>query len=231
MSDFAHWVVAAEGALGLEDGAFLRAYAGNRAEANQMALEGAPIVPALLAQAGDGAWLGTAAQLLEALEHKAGIEPLGRRPEGWPKSARALSGTLRRIAPNLRAIGVEVAFGVRVDRDNARGIRLQKVGAPPSARTAPSTIHGNASDDAVFEADGLRTVEDSADGARHEPPATVRTDPQAPSTYTTPADAADAADGRMQTYANGVCESVAATCTRGDRRGVDCRDRCFWKAK
>lgn len=231
MSDFAHWVVAAEGALGFEDGAFLKAYAGNRAEANQMALEGAPIVPALLALAGEGAWLGTAAQLLEALEMKAGIEALGRRPEGWPKSARALSGTLRRIAPNLRAIGVEVAFGVRVDRDNARGIRPQKAGAPPSARSAPSASPGNVSDDAVFDAHGPRTVENSADGAPHRPPATVRGETQAPSTYTTPADAADAADGRMQPYANGVCESVAATCTRGDRRGVDCRDRCFWGAK
>jgi len=39
MADFATWAVAAEPALGWPDGAFMRAYAGNRASAHELALE------------------------------------------------------------------------------------------------------------------------------------------------------------------------------------------------
>ena len=43
MADFAEWSVAAEDPLGLEEGAFLRAYDGNRREANAAALESSSI--------------------------------------------------------------------------------------------------------------------------------------------------------------------------------------------
>ncbi len=41
-----------------------------------------------------------------------------RRLRSWPKSARALSGHLKRLAPNLRHAGVEVTF----DRTKERRI-------------------------------------------------------------------------------------------------------------
>lgn len=41
---------------------------------------------------------------------------------------------LRRIAPNLRAVGVDVQFGERGER--MRPIEIEKVGAQPSGRSA-----------------------------------------------------------------------------------------------
>src|ERR1043165_5271441 len=45
-------------------------------------------------------WLGWAKELLEALGHFVG-EPWARKKE-WPKTPKALSGKLRRLAPALR---------------------------------------------------------------------------------------------------------------------------------
>ncbi len=48
-------------------------------------------------------WTGTAAQLLEQLTPDVA-------PRGFPRSPRALSGQLRRLAPSLRATGLDVDF-------------------------------------------------------------------------------------------------------------------------
>lgn len=102
MADFAQWATAAEEALGLPVGAFLKAYNHNRKSANDVALESTPIVPALAAllKRSKGRFEGTATELLDALS-------MGQdtRPKGWPRSAKTLSGILQRLAPNLRADG------------------------------------------------------------------------------------------------------------------------------
>ena len=49
MADFAQWATAAEPALGLQDGEFMRAYSGNREIANDLALEAVTVAPAVLA--------------------------------------------------------------------------------------------------------------------------------------------------------------------------------------
>jgi hypothetical protein len=108
MADFAEWIVAAESALPWAPGEFLAAYSGNRGEANELTLEESPIGSPVRELAQNG-FEGTAEDLLERLEGIAG-EAATRRKE-WPKSPRALSGKLRRIAPNLRALGIEVEFG------------------------------------------------------------------------------------------------------------------------
>ena len=48
MADFALWATAAEPGLGLETGAFIDAYTGNRADANDLALEASPVAAAVL---------------------------------------------------------------------------------------------------------------------------------------------------------------------------------------
>jgi hypothetical protein len=104
MADFAHWAVAAEKALGLEAGAFLRAYAANRETANQTALESSTVVTALMAMLRSrGTFEGTATQLLGLL-----IIGQDTRAQGWPKNPRALSGMLNRLAPNLRQAGLTI---------------------------------------------------------------------------------------------------------------------------
>jgi hypothetical protein len=109
MADFAIWATAAEAALGWAPGAFLAAYQGNRSELNSLALEASPVGEALLRLLEeDGSFEGTAAALLDRLAVQVGEAKT--RAQGWPKTPRVLAGQLRRIAPNLRAAGFEVAF-------------------------------------------------------------------------------------------------------------------------
>jgi hypothetical protein len=108
MADFATWAHAAEPALGLKSGEFLAAYGGNRAEAHDLALDASPIAASVRALVEPGEWSGTAAELLEALGRIA--DEATQRSKVWPATPRTLSTALRRIAPNLRAIGVSVEF-------------------------------------------------------------------------------------------------------------------------
>jgi hypothetical protein len=122
MSDFARWCVAAESALGCEPGAFMNAYANNRSTANDLALEASPIAAILIAFAeGVERWTGTAGELLEELSKRVGVE---RPPEGWPKSPKHLGGILKRLAPNLRALGIDVRSGKDAAREGGTGRRL-----------------------------------------------------------------------------------------------------------
>src|SRR5262249_26644416 len=109
MADFAMWAVAAEGALGLEPGKFMKSYEDNRNAASRTALESSPLVAALLAFLEQrGRFEGTARALWEVLG--AGQDT---RAKEWPKSPRALSGKLDRLAPNLRRAGVTIEKGRR----------------------------------------------------------------------------------------------------------------------
>jgi len=111
MSDFCHWVAAAEPKLPWNPGDFDRAYRGDREAVNQAAIEASPVGEAMVqfAQSLSEPWSGRATDLLPVLIPFAGGEQ-GTRALGsqWPKDGRGLSVKLRRIAPNLRALGVEV---------------------------------------------------------------------------------------------------------------------------
>ena len=108
MADFAVWATAAEPALGLEPGAFMAAYGGNREEANDLALEASPVAAEVLrCMEGRDSWTVSYKELLSELEKGFGESP--KRPEGWPKSPRGLAGEITRVAPNLRKAGVDVA--------------------------------------------------------------------------------------------------------------------------
>ncbi len=108
MADFAVWVVACEPALGWEPGAFLRAYAGARRDANESILEASAVAAALIGfMANRQEWTGTAGELLEAIG-AAVTEKLRQDRHRWPQSPQGLSGALRRLAPALRAAGVDI---------------------------------------------------------------------------------------------------------------------------
>jgi len=120
MADFATWVVAAEPALGIPRGSFLKAYNENRAAANALAIEGSPVVVRLrvLAEQIDTThqpWKGTASELLAQLERN--MSDNDRRKKTWPANGQSLSNKLRRLQPNLRRIGIAVAF----ERDTGSG--------------------------------------------------------------------------------------------------------------
>lgn len=106
MADFAEWVTAAEPALGWPDGHFMKVYTGNRASAHELTLEASLLAGAVRGVAEAGGFEGTATEVLARLTDQAG-ERAGRDRE-WPRNAQSLSAHLRRLAPNLRAVGVDV---------------------------------------------------------------------------------------------------------------------------
>jgi Domain of unknown function (DUF3854) len=121
MADFAKWVTACEPALGWEPRSFLKAHQSNVGDANEIALQASPIAQPVRQFANDHKeWEGTATDLLEALKPLAGDKV---NSKSWPKGGRALSGKLRRIAPNLDEVGVTVEMDLR-DAENRRIIRL-----------------------------------------------------------------------------------------------------------
>ncbi|MFH1108588.1 MAG: hypothetical protein V1790_05240 [Planctomycetota bacterium] len=115
---FAKWVVAAEPSLPWKPGAFLAAYATNREAAHESALEASPIADVLRRwfDRRDGvSYRGMAKELLAELGSFAFPKPdpgtpERKQPKGWPKSSVGLSKALRRVAPNLRAVGIDVQF-------------------------------------------------------------------------------------------------------------------------
>ena len=113
MADFACWATAGEEALGLPAGGFLEAYAGNRESSNEVVLESSPVsryVMELVSELRRGeAWEGRASDLLNELEELASEGD--KRLRSWPKSPQGMGGALKRLAPNLRAAGIEVEFG------------------------------------------------------------------------------------------------------------------------
>ena len=75
----------------------------------------------LLRLAIGGPWQGTASDLLYAVETLIGRS--GARHGGWPRDIARFGGYVRRLAPNLRSIGVAVVFD-REPRTRRRRITL-----------------------------------------------------------------------------------------------------------
>ena len=140
MADFATWATAAEPALGWQPGTFLRAYLSNRGEANTLAVEMAVLGPAVIGLMNlRTEWRGTAHELLTQLNTHHSDEQTRRRRD-WPGSERKLSGDLRRLAPNLRRIGIEIVFG---EREPGSGRRLIVIRKCPDSTVTTVTPAGN----------------------------------------------------------------------------------------
>lgn len=110
MADFVRWVVSAEPSLPWPAGSFMRAYAGNRAAGHELALEGSPVGRVVCRfMDGTAEWTGSCTDLLGELDTLAGEKT--RKLKSWPKRPNTLGTVLRRISPNLRALGIAVEFG------------------------------------------------------------------------------------------------------------------------
>jgi hypothetical protein len=143
MADFAIWVTACEQSLGWPPGTFIGAYASNRSSANDAAIEASVVGLVLQAFMGSRpSWQGSSTELLAELEKSA--DDRTRHRKEWPGSPRKLSGDLRRIAPNLRAAGIDVAFS----KSGKRLIHLGRIedgtdsvgAAPPADRPSDNTL-------------------------------------------------------------------------------------------
>jgi hypothetical protein len=101
MADFALWATACESAF-RPTGTFEAAYSNNRLAAIENIVDADPVaahVRELMANRAQ--WTGRASDLLQA----------GTTRSGWPQSARALAGRLRRAQTFLRTLGIEIVFG------------------------------------------------------------------------------------------------------------------------
>jgi hypothetical protein len=140
MADFAVWATAAESALGLTQGKFIEAYSANRAAGNETAIEASPVGRVLIEfVAIVHKWAGTSTELMEELESRA--DQKTKSLKSWPKTARTLGSVVKRLAPNLREVGI----GVEFDRKGRKGSRIitltaavEHSGNPSSAPSAPS---------------------------------------------------------------------------------------------
>jgi len=182
MADFAEWAVAVAPALGWTATDFLDAYAGNRDAAHDAALDAVLWLPALRVLIESRSWNGTATALLDSLSQQAG-ETISRQRE-WPKNGRTLAGQLKRIAPALRATGIDVDFA-RTGKRGTRTINIEDVGDSASAASAASATSGSRL---------TQTAPADANGAAHD----VLRQP-----VPSGADATDAADAESRAYSNG----------------------------
>jgi hypothetical protein len=160
MADAARWVAAAEPALGWREGTFLDAYERNRAERSELALEASPIAQLLLDQVG---FKGTATALLERLEQNASEKLL--KSKSWPKSVQSLGGVLTRLAPNLRAAGVDVSKERETTGRKRKLIALRAVGQEADTTDTQTPEAREAASEASLE-EGDRTGDRGARGAQ-----------------------------------------------------------------
>jgi hypothetical protein len=160
MADFCHWIVAAEPALGWGTGKFLAAYTKNRSGATVLAVDNHVLGAVLLAVIGTTGWEGTAGQLLDTLTAAAGKE-LPKSSE-WPKTPRALSGELRRLATPLRIMGIEVEFDREASAGRRRLIHIKPPANNPAGPSTPSEAPS------VNDSSGL-PVDGGVDGQASEP--------------------------------------------------------------
>lgn len=116
MADFASWILACEPALPWTEGKFLEVYIEANDKAMVELIESDPFANAILKLVNAlGRCELTATHLWTLLMDREGINDR-HPPYGWPKTAQGIKMKLKRIAPQLRKLGVGVEF--ERNRDN-----------------------------------------------------------------------------------------------------------------
>lgn len=107
MIDFAYLGEAMCAAQGMRSGSFNMLYKENRCDSLAHSLDSSPAALAVqeMAITMTDPWEGTLKQLKSLLDNN-----YHQEGEGWPRSPRGLGETLRRMAPALRELGVEIHF-------------------------------------------------------------------------------------------------------------------------
>ncbi|GEM83623.1 bifunctional DNA primase/polymerase [Meiothermus hypogaeus] len=134
LADFARWALAAESGY-TKVGVFEQAFTEMRADAVRVGLDNEPLYPLLLRLVEGGPFEGSAGELLEQLEALRGG---GKKPpEGWPRTPHAVASWLKRTAPALRKVGVQVD-PLKRERDKRRWkIAIQKEGGEQTSQMSP----------------------------------------------------------------------------------------------
>ncbi|MCX5332115.1 ATP-binding protein [Streptomyces sp. NBC_00140] len=216
MADFARVLAAVDHVTGWHTQA---SYAATAADAVADVLDGEPFAQAvveLVDATGDEGLALTAAQILES------VTTPEKLPKKWPKDATRAGGQLKRLAPALRTIGIEVDDSQRsADRRRSRIYRIASTekrritasavsaasatgsdqvslaDAAPDARASrvPSSVRTSASPDAADAVPDAGRTTASGNGTLSDQ-----------AVFATP-DAADTADAELQLF------SASAICT------------------
>jgi Domain of unknown function (DUF3854) len=171
MADYALFAIASEKALGLKKGEFMKTFNESREQSRQIVIESSPVGEAIvrLMEKTSLVWKGTASELLNELEKH--TDEATYRSRYFPKASNSLSRQLTRLAPDLKALGIEVGY-FREGQDRNRLICLEKVVKISSISSIPSIDETKASQDNGLKADDMaddtRTIsnvtDDIADG-------------------------------------------------------------------
>ena len=127
MADFCMWMAAAEPGLGWDAGTFMDAHRANRANAVALAVEGDSVASAVVKLLDRAAppWQGSATELLVELDLE--VKEKVRTSRSWSGTGLQLANALRRAAPILRQIGIDIEFGERAaSKDRKRLITIQR---------------------------------------------------------------------------------------------------------
>jgi hypothetical protein len=114
MADFAQWVVACEPLLTNRPGHFMEVYNRNQEEAVAIELEASPLATTIcqfIEQQPYQQWTGYMNELLKKLDPL--VSDKEKKSPSWPKSARALSCKIKRIATGLRSADIDITFNGR----------------------------------------------------------------------------------------------------------------------
>jgi hypothetical protein len=159
MADFTLWNVAAEPAYPWEPGTFLSTYLGNRQSAVEAGLDGDPVVDAVRILA---PWEGTATELLAEVTKRT-PENITKRKD-WFSKPRQVSDALRRLAPGLRRVGIEVVFH-RHGHGRTRLIGITRIAASASSASSVRPDSQGKTADAAADAASASSARPSASSA------------------------------------------------------------------
>jgi hypothetical protein len=195
MADFALWASACEPAF-WPSGRFGSAYSDNLEEAVATLVDDDRVASAVREfMAPRSEWTGTATELLKSLPGE--VSDQIAKSKDWPQNARALSGSVRRLAPALRKMGIDLTFPRGKDRKRTRTIVIRTLSTPneeasqpyasaaegsegkfasaPSASSAPTSNRNDTNGlGAASARTVVRTVVDAADGRDDQSDDTVR---------------------------------------------------------
>jgi hypothetical protein len=138
MVDYALFSVAAESALGLEDGTFLAAFKESRDRIRESVIESSPVGEAILSlMKNRSTWKGTASELLSALSCH--VNDSMYRSRFFPKAANRLKAQLNRLAPDLKTMNIYFSETAYL---GSKKIVLEKVSTPstPSTPNEPKAL-------------------------------------------------------------------------------------------
>jgi energy-coupling factor transporter ATP-binding protein EcfA2 len=125
MADYAQFAIASEKALGLESGEFTAIFNESREHSRQVVIESSPVGEAIVRLMENTAlvWRGTASQLINELEKH--TDEATYRSRFFPKASNMLSRQLNRLAPDLKALGIEIT-SIREGAESKKIICIEK---------------------------------------------------------------------------------------------------------